>query len=211
MAARGLAAIAALVGCLSGCARASHQLYAFPDVWPGSAPLGAEAPRVLVQPLRRDRAMFQQPDAAPGLPSDAVLSALLMKHLEVSGIKALLEPGDQERPEYVLECSVPRLGYDVESGYPRSIRYRAELSCTVRDAATQAVVWQRSLSQAYDRTEVWNMLASLGARPHEHERVLFQECIVPLWDAMASSVGAALASRRDFPPLPERSGASALQ
>ena len=42
------------------------------------------------------------------------------------------------------------------------------------------------------------MMTKLPKQPHEHDRILYRECIVPLWDAMASTVGTVLVSRREI-------------
>ena len=45
-----------------------------------------------------------------------------------------------------------------------------------------------------------DLLAKLPPQPHRHDRVLYRECIVPLWDAMSSSVGTVVTSRRQSAP-----------
>jgi hypothetical protein len=194
-----LAALAA-VGCRAQTRTTTH---AFPSTWPGSTPLSEHAPTVSVQPLRIETTgpVPQVPDPQ-GLPTDAVLSALFVKYLHVNGINAVLERPEEMTARYTVGCSVPQLGYDITEGFPKARHYRAEISCQVKDAQSQAVVWERKLAQRYDETVVLDMMTKLPDQPHRHDRTLYQECIVPLWDAMASSVSTVVASRQALPDAP---------
>jgi hypothetical protein len=185
---------------LSGCATGSSTTTAFPSTWPGSTPLSERAPTVSVEPLQM-AAEAQPPAAAEsgevgaeGLPTAAVLSVLLMKHLQVAGVNAVLEKPEASTAEYGLSCSVPKLSYGDASNFPKQRTYVAELVCTLKDEQTQAELWKRTLTQKYEETVVWNMMTKLPDQPHRQDRVLFRECIIPLWDAMASSVATVLTS-----------------
>ena len=194
-AALGLAAL------LGGCQSAVTPAYRFPSTWPGSQPLSEDAPTVSVEPLQVNVAQeIQLPDGDPGVPTAAVLSVLLIKHLHVNGINAVLEPAADATAQYILSCSVPELGFGEREGLPKERRYRAELLCTLKDGQTQDVLWTRRLKQDYDQTVLLDLLANLPEEPHKHDRILFRECIVPLWDTMAASVGAVVSSRRSLTP-----------
>ncbi|MBI4341685.1 MAG: hypothetical protein HY598_05330 [Candidatus Omnitrophica bacterium] len=184
-----------------GCAMGPQQAHQFPSTWPGSQPLSEDAPTVSVGPMKLEVAAAQPPaPSGEGLPTAAVLTALLIKHLHASGVNAVLEQGPEPTAPYTMACSVPQLGYTAQSGYPEQYRYQAELSCTLTDA--QAVVWKRSLQQRYETTALLNLLTKIPEQPHQHDRILYKECIVPLWDAMASSVRSALVSRPMLQPSP---------
>ena len=181
---------------LSGCQATLPDAHQFPSTWPGSQPLGEHAPTVSVQPILLNLARADTPsEEREGLPTAAVLSVLLIKYLQVNGVNAVLEPADASTAKYALTCTVPRLGYTVQQAYPQKRLYQAELACTVKDQETQTVVWERRLSQQYEQASLLNLLTKLPQPPHKHERILFRECVMPLWDAMASSVGAVVVGR----------------
>ena len=162
---------------------------------------------VLVRPMKLEMPTIPEvPDVQEGLPTDAVLSVLLIKHLQVNGINAVLEASDAAPIRYALSCTIPTLGYEeIAKGYPTTHRYRAELSCALSEPPSEQPVWQRKLEQQYDDTVVLDLMTKLPPEPHKHDRVLYRECIVPLWDAMASSVGAVVRSRArvPVPPAPQ--------
>jgi len=181
---------------LAGC-QATGQRYAFPATWPGSEPLSAEAPTVQVLPIQIP--VLPAEDQAPsgaGLPTAAVLSALFIKYLHVNGLNATLEPPKGSGVRYLLQCRVPRLSYDVGESYPQARIYQAELACALSDAQTQQTIWQRQLSQRYDKTVLVDLMTKLPTVAHEDARIMYRECIVPLWDAMAQSVGTVVVSQR---------------
>ncbi len=191
---------------LGGCRTTLQETHAFPATWPGSRPLGENAPTVSVQPFQMDVKQVEVPtserqasegnrEEPEGLPSAAVLTVLFIKHLHANGVNAILEPSDGSTAQYTLGCAIPQLGYGERQPYPRQRLYKSELVCTLKDEETQTVVWKRSLAQHYEETALFNMMTKIPAQPYEPERVLFRECIVPLWDAMASSVGTAVVSR----------------
>lgn len=185
-----------LLVALAGCASPESQAYHFPATWPGSAPLAEAAPTVSVQPLTMT--MVGHVDAAPqlGLPTSAVLSALLVKHLHVNGVNAILEEPQIQTAQYALDCMVPQLGVAIHKGYPQKRLYQATLACTLREASTDTVVWKRRLTQDYELTILVDLLTKIEPRPHAHDRVLFRECIVPLWDRMAMNVGTVVVSQQ---------------
>ena len=199
-------AVTALVsGLLAGCQSAAPTAYEFPTTWPGSAPLSEAAPTISVYPI--DMAAQPQPaegeplasgaqgEEGEGLPTAAVLSVLLIKHLHVNGVNAVLEKTDSATAKYALSCAVPRLGYAQRDGFPQQRIYQAELSCVLKDQEQQQIVWERRFTQEYAETTVLDMMTKLPPQPHRHDRVLFRECIVPLWDSMASIVGTVVTSR----------------
>lgn len=194
---------------LAGCQSQWRQAYRFPFTWPGSQPLGEEAPTVSVEPIQVTVDQpIHLPDGEPGVPTAAVLSVLLIKHLQVAGVNAVLEPSAEATAPYTLSCIVPQLGYGVKAGYPPGRLYRAELVCALKDGQTQEVLWRRRLTQDYERTVLLDLLTHLPEEPHQHDRMLYRECIVPLWDTMASSVRTAVVSRAQLskqpasPPVP---------
>lgn len=193
--------LALLLGILlTGCTgNLTQQSVRFPAVWPGTEPLDESAPSVSVSPIGMLLEERVQPaDSDSGYPTSAVLSALFVKHLHVNGIHALLETEEEATGEYTLNCRVPELGYDLRQGYPKQRIYQAELTCTLRDQQTQTLVWERSLNKSYEETQIFDMMTKLPDQPHEHERILFRECIVPLWDTMASVVGTVLVARQQI-------------
>lgn len=192
----------ALLAGLSGCQTAAPTVYEFPAIWPGSQPLPESAPTVSVRPVVLDvqHPVDQATDTTPGFPTAAVLSVLLVKHLHVNGVNAILESSEASTARYLLGCTVPQLGFAARSGYPQEKRYQAELACQLTDQETQKVIWNRKLSQRYEDTTVFNWLTKLPPEPHQEERVLFRECIIPLWDAMASSVGAVVVTHQQMNP-----------
>jgi hypothetical protein len=193
VAAFGAALILPLAGCQSGHWRESYQ---FPATWPGSEPLGEDSPTVSVAPLAVTvNQPITLPEGEPGVPTAAVLSVLFVKHLHVNGINAILEKPEEGTAQYGLTCQVPRLGYGVKDQFPTGRLYRAELTCTLRDGQTQETLWTKRLTQDYEQMVVLDLMTNLPEEPHKHDRVLFRECIVPLWDSMASSVRAVMVSR----------------
>ena len=197
---RGVGLAGGLAALLVGCQTQVQQVHPFPFTWPGSAPLPEHAPTVSVYPLQRELPRDEASgEASAGIPSDAVLSALLIKHLHANGVHAILEAPEASTARYTLGCTVPTLGYGLTEGTPKERVYQAELACRLRDEQTQTVVWERRLAERYERTVVFDLMTKLPPKPYEHERLLFRECIVPLWDAMAANVGTVLASRQGGP------------
>ena len=47
------------------------------------------------------------------------------------------------------------------------------------------VGWERKLEQRYDERVLFNTMTKL---PEHHEPILWKECVVPVWDAMAVSL-----------------------
>ncbi len=188
---------AALTLVVCGCQAPLHESRQFPSTWPGSQPLSENAPTVSVLPILIE-GMPTDPRAsdAGGLPTAAVLSALFVKYLHVNGVNAILEPAENTTAQYILQCTVPHLGYEVQEGYPKGHRYQAEMTCTLKDGQTLHSVWQRRLDQRYDETTLLNLMTKLPRQPHQEDRTLYRECIVPLWDAMAQSVGTVVVSRQ---------------
>lgn len=185
---------------LSGCAGGLRETRAFPATWPGSQPLSESAPTVSVVPIQLGTGQGEvRVEGEEGLPTDAVLSALFIKYLHVNGVNAILEEPAAATARYTLSCKTPQLGYAVQEGMPSRRLYRAKLACALRDEQTQAVVWERSLTQDYEQTLVFDLFTQLPPRPHEYDRVLYRECIVPLWDAMAASVATVVVSRQQLP------------
>jgi hypothetical protein len=190
----GAVALGLMAGCAGGPWRQSYQ---FPATWPGSQPLGEDAPTVSVAPLAVSlNQPIHLPEGEPGVPTAAVLSVLFVKHLHVNGINAILEKPEQGTAQYGLACQVPQLGYGEKDAYPKGRLYRAELACTLKDGQTGDTLWTKRLTQDYEQMVVLDLLTHLPEEPHKHDRVLFRECIVPLWDSMASSVRAVMVSRQ---------------
>lgn len=202
MTTRAMIGMALALSTAAGCRQQVRETHAFPATWPGSTPLSENAPTVTVEPLRIEVGTVPTMPDPQGLPTDAVLSALFVKYLHVNGINAILERPEEATAHYSVGCSVPQLGYDIKEGYPKERHYRAEMSCRLKDAQSQAVVWERKLAQRYDETVVLDMLTKLPDQPHRYDRTLYKECIVPLWDAMASSVSTVVASRQSIPAAP---------
>jgi len=195
------------IGLLAGCQGTGGERHAFPATWPGSRPPAPNTPVVQVLPIRIAATQGEAPASSPegGLPTAAVLSALFVKYLHVNGINAVLEPPKGAVARYVLQCDVPRLSYAVGSSYPPTRAYEAELACQLSDAQTREALWQRRLNQRYDRTTVLDLMTKLPAVTHADDRVMYRECIVPLWDAMAQNVGTVVVSRHPtVSAIPER-------
>ena len=202
----GRAVVGFILIVLAGCRSTQEAAVQFPATWPGSKPLGEDAPTVSVLPIAiaGNQAIPSTSSEEGGLPTAAVLSALFVKYLHANGVNAILEAPEATTAEYTLACTVPELGHGAQEAYPKERRYRAELACKLQDGQTQQVVWERSLKQHYDETEVLNFLTNLPPEPHRDDRILYRECIVPLWDAMASSVGTVVTSRRQARPPAEK-------
>ena len=122
------------------------------------------------------------------------LTDLLVEKLHQRGIDASKNPHELNATD-TLYCGVPSLGYTVAQGYPRRLQYQANLACSLVDRTSQAVDWQRHLEQRYDESIVFNTMTKL---PESHEPILWRECVMPLWDAMAVSLRLYL----DRPPMP---------
>lgn len=174
---------------LCGCEAALTEAYRFPSTWPGSTSLGEDAPTVSVYPIRFDTEQNISDVPQEGLPTDAVLSALMVKHLHVNGVQSILESEATATARYSLDCNIPHLGYSLKGGYPKERIYRAELSCLLKDSETENVLWNQSFKQVYEQQELLNMFTKIPDQPNRHERVLFRECIIPLWDVMAGNIG----------------------
>lgn len=178
---------------LCGCASNAQQTRAFPTIWPGSAPLTENAPTVSIQPIALPEAAAASEE---GISTPAVLTALFIKHLHATGVNAVLEQAEEATAPYSMQCAVPKLGYTQKSGYPEQFDYQAELVCTLTDTVGHQTVWKRSLQQRYETTALFNMLSKIPEQPNQHDRIIYKECIVPLWDAMAGSVRTVLTSRQ---------------
>ena len=206
---RGLTVVRGLLVAVavSGCQAPLHETRRFPATWPGSAPLSEGAPTVSVLPVEVPGAP-SDPRASDeeGLPTAAVLSALFVKYLHVNGVNAILEPAENTTAQYVLQCTVPQLGYELHPRYPKGHRYQAEMVCELKDGQTRQSVWQRRLTQRYEETTLLDLMTKLPATPHKEDRTLYRECIVPLWDAMAQSVGTVVVSRQQTAAAAARQG-----
>ena len=184
---------------MSGCLGTTGQSRAFPATWPGSQPLAADTPIVQILPIQIAPIAAGASDATgEGLPTAAVLSALFVKHLHVNGINAVLALPEGQTARYLLPCRVPQLNYEFSEGYPQTRTYRAQMSCQLVDAQTGESLWQRQLDQRFDRTTVLDLMTKLPTPIHSDDRIMYQECIVPLWDAMAQSVGTVVRSREEW-------------
>jgi hypothetical protein len=189
--------------CCGGCAMTPPaETHPFAATWPGSVPLSEQAPTVSVQPvLMVAPGTLPTPTASEGIPTAAALSALLVKYLHVNGVNAILESPESTTARYTLQCTVPQLGLTLRRGYPEQRLYEAQLDCTLRDEELAVVVWKRSFSQRYEDFALLNLMTKLPDTPHKDDRVLFRECIVPVWDVMASSVRTVLASQPEGPTM----------
>jgi len=146
----------------SGCEATLKETYRFPSTWPGSTPLAEDAPTVSVYPIRFDTENTSFGNVPQeGLPTDAVLSALMVKHLHVNGVQAILESEADATARFTLDCSVPQLGYSLRGGYPKERIYRAELACVLKDSEIDGVLWRQSFKQLYEQREILNMFTQI--------------------------------------------------
>lgn len=195
---------------LGGCQGAATQRHAFPSTWPGSQPFAQDAPIVQVLPIQLSAPSAEaSSSSSEGLPTAAVLSALFVKYLHVNGVNAILEPHQDEVARYLLQCDVPKLSYEVGEGYPKTRSYQAELACLLLDGQTRETLWKRQLTQRYEKSTLLDLMTKLPETVHEDDRTMYRECIVPLWDAMAQSVGSVVVSRQQaMPPVPPQGDAA---
>lgn len=146
----------------------------------GSTPFTGDAtPTLLVNPITSNAATSQ-----PGRLNSEELTQLLLAQLRAKGIRAFRENADSPT-DYVLSCTVPRLGYSIRRRYPTYVQHAAMLSCSIIDPSTQVVRWHRDVERHNDVTTLLNTMTKL---PPRHESELLQECVLPVWDGMAYSV-----------------------
>lgn len=118
--------------------------------------------------------------------SPAELTQLLIAQLRSQGIPVVSSETTGAEADYTLNCVATRLGYAAaRRRYPPHRTYEAELTCAIIDPATQAVRWQRNLTQRYDETVLLNTMTKL---PPRHGGTLLRECITPLAEGMAYGV-----------------------
>lgn len=147
----------------------------------GSTQFLSEAtPTLLVNPVASDAAAGQAGHLSP-----EEMTQLLLAQLRSKGIRVFRENTDSPTADYVLSCTVPRLGYSIRRRYPTHVRHEAQLSCSITEPSGQAVHWQRDVERHYDVTTLLNTMTKL---PPKHESELLQECVLPVWDGMAYGV-----------------------
>jgi hypothetical protein len=154
---------------------------------------------VLVMPIQIDRSKGL--DIASG----EELTELMVNKLQSHKVRTARFEGESGMAvDFRLACEVPELGYTEARGYPRRLHYKAELHCVIKDSASQAIRWKRELNQQYEESVLFNAMTK---RPEHHDRVLYRECVVPLWDAMAYGVklflGRPALQAAPVPHLPE--------
>jgi len=110
---------------------------------------------------------------------------LLVHQLRSKGVRAVKAEAGTAEADYVLACSVPRLGYTIRRRYPTHVRHEATLRCSIIDQPTKTVRWQRDVERRYDVTTLLNTMTKL---PPKHDSELLQECVLPVWDGMAYGV-----------------------
>lgn len=169
----------------SGCAnRIDHQT--FPMIWPSSVSLPVpksgpsqpeSGPMILVDPVR-----YGDFDEADMPATVSVLTDLLAQRLQIKGIAARTSPAQAPSMPARLQCGVEKLTYTRYSHYPATTVYEAELSCSLEELGLKRPRWTQKLAQRFEKIEIVNTMTKL---PSQHEKILFEECILPLWDAMA--------------------------
>jgi len=128
------------------------------------------------------------------------LTQLLIGFLEGQGLPAKrAEPGSEDSPQ--LACRVTRLEYAKRRPYPSRRRYEAELSCVVTGWVSNTTPWARTVSRAYEEMVLVNTMTKL---PSQHDAVLLNECVLPVWEGMAYSVRLFLDRPLVAPPSPSR-------
>lgn len=147
----------------------------------GSTPFrGEAAPALLVNPVVADSATDKM-----GHLNSEEFTQLLIHQLRSKGVRAFRVGAGVAEADYVLACTVPRLGYTIRRRYPTQVKHAAKLRCSILDPSTQTVRWQRDVERQYDVTTLLNTMTKL---PPKYEAQLLQECILPVWDGMAYSV-----------------------
>jgi hypothetical protein len=147
----------------------------------GTSPFVGEAtPTLLVKSVVSETPPGQTSQLSPG-----EFTQLLVHQLRSKGVRAFSADTGVAEADYVLTCTVPRLGYTIRPRYPRQVRHEAQLSCSITEPAGQVVRWQRDVERHYDVTTLLNTMTKL---PPKHDSELLQECVLPVWDGMAYSV-----------------------
>jgi hypothetical protein len=134
---------------------------------------------IFVMPIQIDRS--KGTDVA----SAEELTQLMLDKLQAYRVPSTSFEAAVTGPALRLACEVTELGYVQVGGYPRHLRYKAELACAIKDPVTHDVRWTRKLDQKYEESVLFNMMTK---RPEHHDAVLYRECVVSLWDAMAYGV-----------------------
>lgn len=147
----------------------------------GPVPFSGEAaPTLLVKPVVSE----SMPDQTSRLSPDEA-TQLLVHQLRSKGVRAFRAEAGAAEADYILACTIPRLGYTIRRRYPTHVRHEAQMSCSITEPPGQTVRWQRDVEQHYDVTTLLNTMTKL---PPKHESELLQECVLPVWDGMAYSV-----------------------
>ena len=141
---------------------------------------GEAVPTLLVRPVASDAAVGSERHMSPG-----ELTQLLLHQLRSKGVRAVPAETGAADADYILTCTVPRLGYTIRRRYPTHVRHEAQLSCSITEPLGQTVRWQRDVERHYDVTTLLNTMTKL---PPKHESELLQECVLPVWDGMAYGV-----------------------
>jgi len=141
---------------------------------------GQAAPTLLVKPVVSESSSGQTNRLSP-----EEATQLLVHQLRSKGVRAFRTEAGVAEADYILACTIPRLGYTIRRRYPTHVRHEAMLRCSITEPSGQAVRWQRDVERHYDVTTLLNTMTKL---PPKHESELLQECVLPVWDGMAYSV-----------------------
>ena len=181
---------------VSGCAT-SLKTQLFPSAWPQnlqrptaelSKPLSSGQPTVAVRPLVVESGSYPRGAQASGEATADVLTDLLVRQLRAHGVKAVRVGSQTSNADYLLVGMVPRLHYSIQGGYPKKTFYSAELACRLVDQKNGSVMFERSAGYVFEHTALVNTMTRLPAEPNEHEEVLIQRGVEPIWEAVASAV-----------------------
>ena len=164
--------VACVVG-ITGCGTGAGLKRSGPPLFSGEA-----AQTLLVNPVVSDAAARQTSHLSP-----EEFTQLLLHQLRSKGVRAIT--AETGTADYILTCTVPRLGYTIRRRYPTHVRHEAMLSCSITESPGQSVRWQRDVERHYDVTTLLNTMTKL---PPRHESELLRECGLPVWDGMAYSV-----------------------
>ncbi len=185
-------AVTGLTLAMSGCA-GSMKRYTFPANWP----VGLREPQVAPAAELRspsvevnllildDQDLIRPVETDASRPTVEVLSQLLKKQLEASGVNVVDANGD-----YILSGIIPRLGYTEQSGFPRRFIYTSDLSYQLVKRDSGQMVLDGHLQQETEQSVLINTMTRLPADPEAPERILIDKCVTPTWETVAGAVSA---------------------
>jgi len=183
---------------LAGCASVHKKevVHSFPSDWPlelnslipNTQFHPVTGPLLVVQPVAM--AASVETATAGRIPTTSVLTDWLIRALQARGINAAAS--STHPPEYLLSVTIAKLTATETGGYPVQVMYEAQVAGQVTDTATGKNFWRQTLEQSHDRRLVVNMMSKLPERGLEHQQILMEKCLMPIFERLAQGLASDL-------------------